>query len=165
MHPLRFVLVLSLVLLIVGGVVWSDRSRESASTSPRELGPIRWNRNLDDATRVAQRDNKPLLVLFQEVPGCATCTAYGDAVLSHPLVHEAAETLFVPVALYNNTSDDDDHRWLTHFDERAFNNPVVRILSTDHTDLAPRVDGDYSVGGIAHAMIAGLEKSNRDVPK
>ncbi len=34
----------------------------------------------------ALRSGQPLLVLFQEVPGCSSCVAFGKNVLSHPLL-------------------------------------------------------------------------------
>ena len=42
------------------------------------------------------------MLLFQEVPGCSTCRNYGHNVLSHPLMVEAIESLFVPLAIFNN---------------------------------------------------------------
>ena len=36
---------------------------------PRELGTITWARDFDAATQTAQKSGRPLLVLFQEVPG------------------------------------------------------------------------------------------------
>jgi len=107
--------------------------------------------------------NKPLLVLFQEVPGCSTCTDYGDQVLSHPLIVDAVESFFVPVAVYNNASGDDE-RVLKMFREPAWNNPVVLIMTADRRPLAPRVADDYSVGKLAEAMVASLSAQNRTVP-
>ena len=79
-----------------------------ARTTPVELGRVRWERDFDAALKRAQKDQRPLLVLFQEVPGCSTCVNYGRQVLSHPLLVEAAETLFTPAAVYNNVKGADD---------------------------------------------------------
>ena len=125
------------------------------SATPRELGDIQWRRKFDDAVAESKRSRKPLLVLFQEVPGCSTCVNYGDLVLRHPLIVEAAETLFVPVAIYNNIPGDDE-RVLKAFKETAWNNPVVRIVSADQADLCPRVADDYSIGGMTTAMLGLL---------
>jgi hypothetical protein len=84
-------------------------------------------------------------------------------VLSHPLVRDAAETLFVPVAVYNNTPGD-DAGVLKKFEEPAWNNPVVRIVRHDRTALASRVAGDYTTCGLVSAMVAALEKEKREVP-
>ena len=34
-----------------------------------EFGTIAWQRDYEDATRAAKKASKPLLLLFQEVPG------------------------------------------------------------------------------------------------
>ena len=122
-----------------------------------------WLRGFDSAAAKAAAAKKPLLVLFQEVPGCHTCVTYGDQVLSHPLIVEAAESLFVPVAVYNNIKGDDE-RTLKYFKEPAWNNPVVRVMTNDRGALGKRLAGDYSVGGIANAMVFGLEKHGQEVP-
>jgi len=146
------------------GKVPPTASAPAADAAPRELGDIHWKRSFDDAVGESNRSRKPLLVLFQEVPGCATCVNYGEQVLRHPLVVEAAETLFISTAIYNNIPGDDE-RVLKLFEEQAWNNPVVRIVSADRTELCPRVAGDYSVGGLATAMLAALEKCKRPTPR
>lgn len=132
-------------------------------SQPRELGSIDWVRGFEVATKRARSENKPLLVLFQEVPGCHTCVDYGDQVLSHPLIVDAASSLFVPLAIYNNIKGDDE-RVLKSFKEPAWNNPVVRIVAADRRPLAKRVAEDYTVGGLASAMVEALEKDRRNVP-
>ena len=69
---------------------------------PIELGKVDWLRDMDLAQKQAKEDNKPIFLLFQEVPGCSTCQRYGKQVLSHPLIVEAIETCFVPLAIHNN---------------------------------------------------------------
>ncbi len=134
------------------------------SDNPRELGVIHWHRDFDTATARAKGENRPLLVLFQEVPGCATCVNYGSAVLSHPLIVEAAETLFVPAAVYNNIKGKDE-KVLKRFKEPSWNNPVVRMMRPDHTMLADRVAGDYTAVGLAKAMVASLTMLDLDAPQ
>ncbi len=133
------------------------------SAQPRELGQIAWLRDFDKALVTAKKENKPILLLFQEVPGCHTCTQYGDDVLSHPLVVDAAQTLFVSVAIFNNLKGDDE-RVLKSFKEPSWNNPVVRVIAHDRTPLAARVNEEYTLAGISSAMVTGLEKLNRSVP-
>ncbi|MFQ5412141.1 MAG: hypothetical protein ACE5EC_07575, partial [Phycisphaerae bacterium] len=41
-------------------------------STPKELGRIDWQRGFDAAARRARAEHKPLLILFQEVPGCST---------------------------------------------------------------------------------------------
>lgn len=130
-----------------------DRSRNESHV--RELGTVRWFRGFDQARQRAERENKPLLVLFQEVPGCSTCIGYGDQVLSHPLIVEAIESYFVPLAVYNNISGD-DKKTMQEFGEPAWNNPVVRIVSPDRKPLTRRLDGDYSQIGLVDAIVDAL---------
>ena len=59
---------------------------------PIELGTVNWLRDFDQAIAESQKQQKPVFILFQEVPGCATCQNYGSNVLSHPLIAEAIET-------------------------------------------------------------------------
>lgn len=155
---------LLVVIIALGAPRIHADAEDALRDRPVELGAIDWRRGFDEAQSVARSTGKPMLVLFQEVPGCGTCTTYGRQVLSHPLIVEAAETLFVPTAIYNNITGA-DARTLKSFDEPAWNNPVVRIITADREPLAPRLADDYSVGGLAELMAAALAKAKRDVPK
>lgn len=145
----------------------ADRPPEemSAHDGPRvkELGLVKWLRGFETARVEALSSNKPLLILFQEVPGCATCVGYGEQVLSHPLIVEAIETEFTPLAVYNNISGD-DKKTLDSFDEPSWNNPVVRIVTAEMEELTKRVNGDYSQKGLTAAMVAALRKSGHEIP-
>jgi len=99
-----------------------------------ELGQIRWGRDLDAAKAASKKSGKPVLVLFQEVPGCLTCQNFGRVVLRHPLLVEAAESAFEPVLVYNNRKGWDADV-LRSFNEPSWNNPVVRYLDSDGRDL------------------------------
>lgn len=136
---------------------------QRTSTNPVELGRVNWLRNFDEAVRVARVENKPLLVLFQEVPGCSTASGYGKHVLSQPLIVEAGESLFVPIAIYNNINGPDS-KVLTSFGEPSWNNPVVRIMAYDRKELVPRLSGDYSKLGLVTSMVNALENNNQIVP-
>lgn len=131
--------------------------------APPELGEVKWHRDFDAARAEAKRTGKPLLVLFDEVPGCQTCVRYGKSVLSHPLIQEAAETLFVPVAVYNNVGGK-DRAVLKQFGEPTWNNPVVRIVGADLDGLVPRHAGDYSQAGLVAKMKSALQNAGRPVP-
>lgn len=136
---------------------------KDTNKNPPELGKVAWLRGFESAAAMAKADDKPLLVLFQEVPGCSTCVNYGGQVLSHPLIVEAAETLFTPVCIYNNIKGDDE-RTLKHFSEPTWNNPVVRIMTADKKPLTDRVAEDYTVAGLASAMCKAVKKSGGRVP-
>lgn len=135
----------------------------SAAAAPKELGDVAWLRNFDEAAAEAKRSGKPILILFDEVPGCQTCVHYGESVLTHPLLVEAAETELVPLAIYNNIGGH-DREILERFAEPTWNNPVVRIVSAGGEALAPRLAGDYSKGGLARNMIEALARAKRSAP-
>ena len=143
-----------------------DASAAPALTTveqPRELGAIAWLRSFDAAQAASRRMGRPLLVLFDEVPGCHTCVSYGETALSHPLVVDAAATLFTPVAVFNNI-EGADREVLRSFNEPEWNNPVVRIMDAERRMLAPRVNGDYTEAGITAAMVAALTASGAEIP-
>jgi len=121
--------------------------------APPELGLVRFGRGYDAAAARARESGKPMFVLFDEVPGCSTVLAFGDRVLSHPLIADAIEESFVPVAVYNNVSGD-DREVLERFKEPAWNNPVVRIISREGRTLS-RIDTG-SVHEVASAMVKAL---------
>jgi hypothetical protein len=126
-----------------------------------ELGIVKWSRGFDAAVTRARAEKKPLLVLFDEVPGCSTVRGFGDRVLSHPLVADALEREFVAVFVSNNTGSD-DQRVLEHFGEPSWNNPVLRLFSPDGKQLA-RLDTP-SLGEVVRALAGALTSSGREVP-
>ncbi len=130
----------------------------------RELGRVRWSRDLDEALVRSAHDGHPLFVLFQEVPGCSTCVSFGEQVLSHPLLVEAIETEFRPVFVYNNRPGH-DAEVLARFGEPAWSNPVVRLLDAKGRDLVPRRTGVWTPHGIAARMVQALEGAGREVPR
>lgn len=135
----------------------------TAHAAPKELGDVAWLRNFDQASKKAEASNKPILILFDEVPGCQTCVRYGQVVLTHPLLVDAAENEFVPLAIYNNVGGH-DRAVLKRFHEPTWNNPVVRIVDAKGRPLAPRLAGDYSKGALGARMVAALQKAKRPVP-
>jgi hypothetical protein len=120
------------------------------SAQPPELGAVSWRRGYDAARDEARKRGVPLLVLFDEVPGCSTVLAYGKDVLSHPLVVDAAAH-FVPVFVSNN-SGGDDRRVLEAFREPSWNNPVLRIVDADGRPLSARITHDAGLNGLLSAM-------------
>ncbi len=136
----------------------------SPAQPPKELGEVHWGRELKSAQAQAREAGKPVMLLFQEVPGCSGCQRYGAEVLSHPLIVEAAEDLFVPVAIFNNR-DGLDQTVREAFGEPAWNFQVVRYLTSAGKDLIPREDGVWSVGATAQRMSAALQNAGRPVPR
>lgn len=60
---------LSLLFLVSAVIarpsIWDDANFNQA----KELGRVKWNRNLDEIKAIAKKENKPVFLLFQEVPG------------------------------------------------------------------------------------------------
>ncbi len=134
------------------------------ATQPIELGDVQWNRKLSNAQALSKTTGKAILILFQEVPGCSTCRNYGQQVLQHPLIVEAIETHFVPLAIYNNKQGA-DAQTLQYFKEPAWNNPVVRIVNDSRRDIIPRISENYSALGLVQGMIQAIDLQNKVVPQ
>ena len=136
----------------------------SVTDQPEELGKVQWIRNLEEGVQLSKQQKKPIFILFQEVPGCSTCQQYGQSVLSHPLIVEAIESEFIPVAIFNNKGGE-DAKVLKFFGEPSWNNPVVRIVDHTKKDIVKRVAGNYSELGVLTAMSTALQKSQNPLPE
>ena len=134
------------------------------TNNPIELGLVNWERDYEKALAKAKKTNKPVFILFQEVPGCATCTNYGKEVMSHPLLVEAIETYFIPLCVYNNKKGA-DATVLKLYGEPSWNNPVVRIVDSNGTNLIRRVSGDYSLGKATNAIVEALYITKNTIPE
>jgi len=132
--------------------------------NPIELGKIQWLRNYSEALVESAKEDKPIFLLFQEVPGCATCRNYGKQVLSHGLLVDAIENEFIPLAIHNNKGGHDKDV-LELFGEPSWNNPVVRIVNEKGEDLVHRIAGKYSVDGVVEGMLSALKKDKKQIPQ
>ncbi|MCC7465173.1 MAG: thioredoxin family protein [Saprospiraceae bacterium] len=141
----------------------TETARDSSS-NPEELGKVHWLRDLDAGQAASKKTGKPLLILFQEVPGCSNCTRYGNSTLSDPLIVEAIESLFVPVCIYNNKGGKDAQA-LKLFGEPAWNNPVVRIVRADYQDIVLRMPNFRSSHQLVNGMRRALEINGQAVPR
>ena len=149
------------VLLLISSL--SSHELMATNGNPVELGKVQWIRNYEEGIQLSANEKKPVFLLFQEVPGCHTCQKYGKNVLSHPLIVEAIEELFIPVAIFNNKGGK-DAQVLRYYGEPAWNNPVVRIVGKNKKDLVNRVGGDYSTLGVVQAMVQSLQAVGNTVP-
>lgn len=152
-----------ILVLTISGLCLISATLFAQKGNPIELGKVNWLRDFDTALKQAKEKEKPVFILFQEVPGCATCRNYGQNVLSHPLIVEAIENLFIPVAIYNNKRGK-DAEVLKYYGEPSWNNPVVRIVGRDKKDIIPRVSGRYSQFGVVEAMKYALDLANQAIP-
>ncbi len=129
-----------------------------------ELGKVTWLRDIELAKSRSQQESKPILILFQEIPGCSTCKNYGNHVLKHPHLVEAIEDHFIPLAIYNNRQGK-DKEVLNYFNEPSWNNPVVRIVDFKLNDLTNRLSSNYSLYGLVSTINGVLRKKNIVIPK
>lgn len=148
-------------ILLVSSIFMSSKN---VAPQPEELGKVKWLRSIETAQEKSIQEGKPILILFQEVPGCSTCQRYGNGTLSHPLIVEAIEDLFIPLAIYNNKGGA-DKKVLQYFNEPSWNNPVVRIVGADKQDVTPRLGGNYSPLGLVNSMLLALDASNKVAPR
>ena len=161
---------LTSVAAFVGISLWPTHSIEvraesskKRSAQPKELGEVRWERDLDEGIARARKTGKPIFLLFTEVPGCSTVNRFANGPLSDDLIVEAIETYFVPVAIYNNKGGE-DARVLKAFGEPSWNNPVVRIIDSTKTPLAARYAGPYDDASLWRTIRKGLTSSGESVP-
>jgi hypothetical protein len=129
----------------------------------RELGEVAWLRDHNRGLALAAEQGKPVLLLFQEVPGCSTCVRFGQDVLTHPLMVELIADRFVPVAIFNNHPGADAET-LRRYEEPSWNNPVVRFLGPDGAELVPKLADRYDGLGLHEKITAVLEMLGDDVP-
>jgi hypothetical protein len=135
----------------------------AAVSQPVETGLVDWTRDFDAALRRSVEERKPVLALFQEVPGCSGTQEFGRDVLSHPLIVEAIESEFIPVLIYNNRGGR-DAELLTRYNEPAWNYQVIRFLDSDGSDIIPRKDRVWTLGAVARRMAETLSKAGKTVP-
>lgn len=162
---------LMLLSLAAGAILLSSTPSTNqpitASTNnlpPEELGKVNWLRDLAAGKAEAEKSGKPILILFQEVPGCSNCTRFGNSTLSNPLIVEAIETYFVPVCVYNNKGGADAEA-LKKFNEPAWNNPVVRIVRADYKDVVLRMPDFSSSYALVNGMRRALDLTGAIVPR
>ena len=151
------------IFLFVGIAISTAQTRTDPSSQPTELGKVSWYRDYDQALKSSKESGKPVLILFQEVPGCSTCQNYGKDVLSNPLMTEVIENEFVPLAIYNNKGGD-DRKILEKYTESAWNNPVVNIINSNGDKMVKRVAGNYTAVGLYSAMKEALVLYNKEIP-
>jgi len=152
----RLIMILTALLALAAGL--------AAQQNATEVGAVHWGRDLDQARKQSGETGRPLLVLFQEVPGCSGCQDFGRTVLTQPQIVRAVETEFYPVLVYNNRRGK-DRALLERFAEPAWNYQVVRFLNADGRDIIPRKDHIWTVRELATRMIWALQATGRPVPK
>jgi hypothetical protein len=84
--------------------------------------------------------------------------------MSNPLLVEAIENEFIPLAIFNNKGGN-DAKILKKYKEPSWNNPVVRIVNKNGDNLVARVASDYSAKGLYDAMVNALKKEGKPIPE
>ncbi len=130
----------------------------------RELGDVSWLRDFGQAQALARTDGKPILLLFQEVPGCSTCVNFGHDVLSHSLMVEIIEEHFVPLAILNNHPGS-DAEVLRQFGEAAWNNPVIHFVTADGKPVVERLANRYDPLGLFSKIGQVMERGGIAIPQ
>ena len=130
---------------------------------PIELGQVHWLRDYDQALAQSAVKDLPVFMFFQEVPGCHTCSTFGNEVMSHPLIVEAIEAHFVPLVIYNNKGGSDGEI-LKKYKEPTWNNPVVRIVNSKGKDIVKRHSGAYEPSAVVNTIQNALLASNQIAP-
>ncbi len=154
---------MKIVILILSVVFTGPASYSQASTpNPSELGTVQWMRSYEEALSLSAKQNKPVLILFQEVPGCATCKKFGKKVMSDPQVVEIIQNEFIPLAIFNNKKGE-DARILNIYNEPSWNNPVLRIVDSHGKNITERIAGIYDKEEIILTLSAALQL-NTSVP-
>ena len=155
---------IALTFFLFQGIGFSQMSFNYPADNPTELGKVNWLRNYEEALAEAKTRKLPVLILFQEVPGCANCTRYGNGALSDPLLVEAIETYFVPLCIYNNKKGEDE-RILKLYGEPSWNNPVVRLVNQEGKNIGSRLANDLSTEALLNKIVNAMEQSNQTVPE
>ncbi len=150
-----------LMILAIGATVFGDETIKN----PIEAGNVRWGRDLDAALENSAKTGKPVLVLFQEIPGCSGVQKFGREVLTNPSLVEAIENEFLPVLVYNNRKGGVDEKHLKRFQEPPWNYQVIRFLDAEGRDVIPRKDRIWTTNGVASRMVDALKAANRTVPQ
>ncbi len=83
--------------------------------------------------------------------------------LTQPLIVEALEENFVPLAVYNNAGGE-DKKVLNQFNEPAWNFQVMRFLDPQLNDIIPRKDKVWSRHATATRLAEAIKTSGQKVP-
>ncbi len=149
-----------LIVLVVGSAANGGQTAEN----PVEIGNVHWGRDFDASLRRSAAEGKPVLVLFQEVPGCSGVRQFGREVLTNPELVRAIENEFIPMLVYNNRSSGMDRELLVRYQEPSWNYQVIRFLDSRGKDVIPRKDRVWTTTAVAKRMIKALMAVDRPVP-
>ena len=128
-----------------------------------ELGKVSWHRDYDEALLLSKNTNKPILLFFQEIPGCTTCVNFGRNVLTHPLMIEVIENEFIPLAIYNNKGGK-DAEILRKYNEPSWNNPVAHFIDSNGNNIISKLANNYEPLSMYNKIVEVLQKTKGEIP-
>jgi len=164
MAPRVRILCIGILALAAGAGLFAGIDWETApAANPVEVGKVAWGRDFDAGQAASRASGKPMLVLFQEVPGCKGCQRFGREVMSDPRIVKAIQENFTAVLICNNHPGKDEEV-LKRFGEPAWNYQVVRFLTADGRDLIPREDQVWTVPALAARMVKALDVARQPAP-
>lgn len=115
--------------------------KSSDYTINGENAKMKWYLNLDEAAKIAEKENKPMLVLFTGSDWCPWCMKLHDEILAQPAFEEFAASALVPVYLDfpNGKPQSDAERAANQsaaakFSVRGY--PTIVLLSPDGKEIA-----------------------------
>jgi|TARA_R110002110_G_scaffold199393_17_gene410151 hypothetical protein len=155
------------VLIIIISFFLQDsaaQKRFDSQNQDKELGKVNWYRDYNTALELSKKEDKPILILFQEIPDCETCRNYRHNVLSQQLMTEAIDNEFIPLAIFNNKKGKNLDLLKKH-KEPTWNNPTVRIVNTNGENIVNRFASNYSSIALYNAMINASESSGNSNTK
>lgn len=135
----------------------ADGSAVAMRAPAAELGQTRFLRSLAEAKKLSKASGRPIALLFQELPGCSTCTNFGRDVLSDVVISDLIAERFVACAVNNRGESEEDKAALAAYHEPYLNNPVLRFVDASGRDLLPREAGVYDPASILRRMVAVLD--------
>ena len=75
-----------IIAILIVLAVSSAPNGGHTTENPVEVGDVHWGRDFDASLRRSAEEGKPVLVLFQEIPGCSGVRQFGREVLTNPFM-------------------------------------------------------------------------------
>ena len=156
---------IKIIAVLIVLAISSAANGGHTTENPVEVGDVHWGRDFDASLRRSAEEGKPVLVLFQEIPGCSGVRQFGREVLTNPVLVRAIENEFIPMLVYNNRSSGIDQELMERYQEPSWNYQVIRFLDARGKDVIPRKDRVWTTGAVAKRMIKALMAVDRPVPE
>ncbi|MGE4300353.1 MAG: thioredoxin family protein [Victivallaceae bacterium] len=134
-------MLLTTALVVAFAAGCGDGEKNNDYVINGENAKVKWYLNLDEAAKVAKKENKPLMVLFTGSDWCPWCIKLHNEILSQPEFETFAAAELVPVYLdFPNSKPQTDAERAANqaaaskFGIRGY--PTIVFLSPDGKELA-----------------------------